>query len=39
MSGRRTAASRARPAVARLLVAIVALVVAACTNSGGRPGY
>ena len=29
----------ARPMLARVLLAIAGLLVAACTNSGGRPGY
>jgi hypothetical protein len=28
-----------RPALWRAMVVVVGLVVAACNNSGGRPGY
>jgi hypothetical protein len=29
----------ARPVLARVLLTALGLLVAACTNSGGRPGY
>ena len=29
----------ARPRIGRLLLTVVAVLVAACNNAGGRPGY
>lgn len=39
MTRRLAGALTARPFLSRTLLAIAALLVAACTNSGGRAGY